>query len=44
MIIMVGTPVPALQAMREQTVRLISMIVCQILVETKALALYVGLL
>ena len=37
--VMVGTAVPALQAMRERTVRMKSMNVCQTLVKTKALAL-----
>jgi hypothetical protein len=37
MMVVVGTPVPALQAMREQTVRAKSMSVCQTLVKTKAL-------
>ena len=37
--VMVGTAVPALQVMREQTVRMKSMNVCQTLVKTKALAL-----
>ena len=44
MMVMVGTAVPALQAMREQTVRVKSMNVCQTLVKTKALALYVDIL
>ena len=42
--VMVGTAVPALQAMREQTVRMKSMNVFQTLVKTKALALYVDIL
>ena len=41
--VMVDTAVPALQAMREQTVRLISMNVCQTLVKIKALVPYVDL-
>ena len=39
MMVVVGIPVPALQAMREQTARVKSMSVYQTLVKTKALAL-----